>query len=62
MEAVAILMTILKHGPDAIAFALRTYEMFENGALTEQELLAMWEAAKDKAARGEAAWDAAISS
>lgn len=58
-KAVEILMLLVKYGPDAIAFAERTYGLFKNGEITAEELLAQWEAAKDSAARGEAKWDAA---
>ena len=59
MPILGILMGLIKYGPDAIAFAQSTYEMFANGEMTAEELEAKWKNATSLAAKGEADWAAA---
>lgn len=62
MDPVALIplvISLVKEGPEMIAFAENTYELFSNGNLTAEQLAKLWTDATTGFQAAKAKWQAA---
>lgn len=56
---IPLLFDLVREGPAMIAFAESTYELFTSGALTEEQLAALWTTTTANYRAAAAKWEAA---
>lgn len=55
---ISLAVTLIQSGPEWVAFVQQTVKLLEGGALTPDDLGAMWQQAVNASAAAEAKWKA----